>query len=194
MAICPCRGVARSTYGCHPCICDYDAGEMTTALKVSGMSCQNCARHVREALAEVTGVASVEVKLDAGEARVRWNSEENVPTLLEALQTAGYPGVVIDAGKKSPVAAGSGWRLNVILGLACTIPLMAGEWFLHWNLHPWFGWLGFGLILPVQVIAGARFYRGAWQQLKIGHSNMDTLVSLGSTAAFGFSVYGLFGG
>jgi Cu+-exporting ATPase len=71
---------------------------------------------------------------------------------------------------------------------------MAGEWLFHWHARPWFGWLGFALILPVQLFAGARFYRGAWQQLKIGHSNMDTLVSLGSTAAFGFSVYGLFTG
>jgi copper chaperone CopZ len=73
---------------------------MTTALKVSGMSCQNCSRHVREALAGVAGVANVEVNLDAGEAAVRWSAEENAPLLLEALKTAGYPGSVIEAKKK----------------------------------------------------------------------------------------------
>jgi Cu+-exporting ATPase len=44
------------------------------------------------------------------------------------------------------------------------------------------------LVLPVQVLGGARFYKGAWQQLKSGRSNMDTLVALGSTTAFVFSV------
>jgi Cu+-exporting ATPase len=48
--------------------------------------------------------------------------------------------------------------------------------------------------LIVQAICGARFYIGAWNQLKTGNSNMDTLVSLGSTTAFGFSAWGLFSG
>src|SRR5258708_37860818 len=46
----------------------------------------------------------------------------------------------------------------------------------------------------VQVFAGARFYRGAWSQLKVRSSNMDTLVALGSTAAFGYSTWALLSG
>lgn len=79
-----------------------------------------------------------------------------------------------------------------MLGLIFTLPLMAGEWVFHLDNHRWFAWLSLLFTLPVQFIAGARFYRGAWQQLKVGHSNMDTLVALGSTAAFCFSIYGLF--
>ena len=58
----------------------------------------------------------------------------------------------------------------------------------------WFQWLSFMLAGIVQVIAGARFYRGAWSQLKVGGSNMDTLVALGSTTAFGYSAWALFSG
>jgi P-type Cu+ transporter len=68
---------------------------------------------------------------------------------------------------------------------------MAAGHLLHVEMVGWFGWLSFALALPVQVFCGWRFYRGAWQQLKAGQSNMDTLVSLGSTAAFALSVYGL---
>jgi copper chaperone CopZ len=74
--------------------------EMTTVLKVEGMTCQNCVRHAREALSGVAGVTAVEISLDAGEAEVRWNAEENIPPLLAALKTAGYPGSVIAAKKK----------------------------------------------------------------------------------------------
>ncbi len=61
-------------------------------------------------------------------------------------------------------------------------------------MEKWFQWLAFGLAFLVQAVCGARFYRGAWQQLKSGASNMDTLVALGSTAAFGYSVWALLSG
>jgi len=88
------------TIGCQASICRYLVLEMTTALKVDGMTCQNCVRHVCEALGGVEGVAAVEVNLDAGEATVRWRAEENVTPLLEALKRAGYPGLVIEVKKK----------------------------------------------------------------------------------------------
>ena len=165
---------------------------MITALKVNGMNCQNCAGRVRNALSGVAGVGSVEILLESGEVQVHWNAQPNESLVLAALKNAGYPATVIAAEKKKPIPAGAGWRLNILVGLCGTVPVMLGHWI--WHDRPWFGWLGLLLILPVQVIAGARFYKGAWQQLKIGHSNMDTLVSLGSTAAFGFSVYSLFTG
>src|SRR5947208_2905099 len=50
-------------------------------------------------------------------------------------------------------------------------------------------WLAFALATPVQLICGYKFYRGAWLQVKNGGSNMDTLVALGSTTAYLFSIY-----
>src|SRR5260221_6906062 len=71
---------------------------------------------------------------------------------------------------------------------------MLGEWVFGAGLRPWFRWLAFSLAGIVQVTGGARFYRGAWRQLKAGSSNMDTLVALGSTTAFSYSVWFLFSG
>jgi Cu+-exporting ATPase len=158
------------------------------------MSCANCARHVTDALLNVPGVDRAEVALDQGRANVQWKSgaTPNVPALSAAISAAGYDAKPADTEKPAPQSPLSGWTLNVVLGLACTVPIMAGEWLFHWEMQRWFQWFAFALALVVQVVCGARFYRGAWRQLKLGASNMDTLVSLGSTAAFGYSVWALF--
>ena len=71
---------------------------------------------------------------------------------------------------------------------------MIGEWIFHLMMADWFRWLSFSLAAIVQIFCGAQFYQGAWRQLKIGGSNMDTLVALGSTTAFGFSCWVLIRG
>jgi len=72
--------------------------------------------------------------------------------------------------------------------------LMAGQWLLDAMEESWFRWLSFALALVVQVVGGKRFYLGAWRQIKVGASNMDTLVSLGSGTAFLFSTWLLLSG
>jgi Cu+-exporting ATPase len=159
-------------------------------LVITGMTCANCARHVLDALQSVPGVDRAEVALDQGRAGVRWKSgaTPDFPALSAAVSAAGYGAKPATAESQSPR---TGWRVNVAVGLACTIPIAAGEWIFNWETERWFQWLSFGLAFLVQALCGARFYRGAWQQLKSGASNMDTLVALGSTAAFGYSVWAL---
>ena len=84
--------------------------------------------------------------------------------------------------------------MNLWLGLAVTAALMIGEWVFGLAMTPWFQWLAFALAGVVQIFCGAQFYRGAWRQLKVGSSNMDTLVALGSTTAFGYSAWALLSG
>jgi Cu+-exporting ATPase len=164
---------------------------MSTILKIDGMSCQNCARHVREALQGVPGVAYAEVDLDAGRATVKGEGNgPEIPALVEAVGRAGYTATQDQEAKKA-VRPGAGWRLNIILALPVAAILMLVDHALHPPMHGWFDWASFAVTLPVQVICGWRFYKGAWQQLRAGQSNMDTLVALGSTAAFLLSVYGL---
>jgi P-type Cu+ transporter len=174
-----------------------EASPLVSELLVTGMTCAHCAQHVTQALLAVPGVDSAEVSLPTGRARVRWQagSDGKVDGLLDAVAGAGYEAkpVLVDSEPKKPAPL-SGWRFNVVVGLAGTLPLMAGEWIFRWGEAAWFGWLSFALALVVQVACGARFYRGAWRQLRIGGSNMDTLVALGSTAAFGYSVWVLFAG
>jgi Cu+-exporting ATPase len=164
---------------------------------VGGMNCNNCARHVTEAIQSVSGVRSATVLLEAGRASVRWSSgaQQNVPAVIESVQKAGYTAKEIQPG---PSAGGesrhASWQINLWLGITVTAALMVGEWIFHLAMTPWFQWLAFALAGAVQVFAGAKFYRGAWNQLKIGNSNMDTLVALGSTTAFGYSAWALLGG
>jgi Cu+-exporting ATPase len=165
---------------------------MTNILKISGMSCQNCARHVREALQEVPGVEYAEVDLDAGRARVKaGETGPDLKSLLQAVARAGYTAAP-ERQETRKTAAGDGWKFNMIFALSVAAPLMLTEHLFHPAMHGWFAWASLALALPVQVLCGWRFYRGAWRQLLARQSNMDTLVALGSTTAFALSVYGLF--
>ena len=168
-----------------------------TELEIKGMTCANCARHVTNALQGVAGVDSAAVSLEGRHATVRWNpqSSSNLDALIQAVAAAGFEARAATPGARQPGAHGdSGWRLNLWLGLPVTVLLMIGEWALGLTMMPWFQWVSFALAGVVQVLAGARFYRGAWNQLKVRQSNMDTLVALGSTTAFGYSTWALFAG
>ncbi len=159
------------------------------------MSCQNCVRHVVEALQGVPGVHSASVTLENGRATVHWNSgaQQDMPAVIAAVKQAGYDAKEIQADASAGCETKQkNWQLNLWLGVFVTAFLMIGEWGFGLGLKPWFQWLAFALAGAVQIFAGARFYRGAWNQLKIGGSNMDTLVALGSTTAFGYSTWALF--
>jgi Cu+-exporting ATPase len=166
-----------------------------TNLAITGMNCGNCARHVTEALQSAPGVRGATVSLDSQSARVVWKTDapRNVDGLIQAVETAGYGAKVVEAEshEHGPAHSVGGWQLNLWIGVAGTLPLMIGEWLLQLGAVRWFQWFSFVLAAIVQVFAGARFYRGAWSQLKIGSSNMDTLVALGSTTAFAYSTWAL---
>src|ERR1051325_5262237 len=171
-----------------------------TKLRVEGMSCSGCARSVGEALRVVPGVAGADVQLEAGEAVGQWQADwaPGEEALLEAVSGAGYKVAVISA-ETAPARAQSwsplaGWKFNVVIGTILTVPLFICEWILGLGMAPIYHLVAFCLVMPVQTLCGARFYRGAWNQLKIGSSNMDTLVALGSSTAFGYSTWALFSG
>jgi Cu+-exporting ATPase len=170
-----------------------------TDLSINGMTCNNCARHVTEALQKVPGVHSAVVSLEQRHAAVRWapGTHQNPSALIQAVTAEGYEARLIQAHDHEHDHGPdmmSGWGLNLWIGLPATVLMMSGEWVFGLGTTRWFQWLGFALGTLVQVVAGARFYRGAWGQLKVGSSNMDTLVTLGSTTAFGYSAWALLGG
>jgi len=168
-----------------------------TDLAITGMTCGNCARHVTEALQSVPGVRSAEVNLDDRQASVRWaeGAKQNTQAIVHAVEQAGFGAKVLDAHTHDhgdhKIA---GWQLNLWIGVLGTAPLMLGEWVFGLAMTPWFQWVSFAVASIVQIFAGAGFYRGAWSQLKRGSSNMDTLVALGSTTAFGYSAWALLSG
>ena len=166
-----------------------------TELAITGMTCANCARHVLEAIQAVPGVSGALVRLETHQATVSWapGEAQNIPAVIQAVVEAGYGASVLELrGFEPSKSMLDGWRLNLWVGLLGTAPLMLGEWVLGLGMTRWFQWCSFALAGAVQVLAGARFYRGAWGQLKAGRSNMDTLVALGSTTAFAYSAWALF--
>lgn len=161
------------------------------------MTCHNCARHVTEALRSVPGVERATVDLSKATASVRWNAGHppEPPRLLAAVEEAGYTAKIHENNASAKSSwLWSGWHFNVIFGSLITAALMALEWGFGAGPQRWYHWFSLALVLPIQAIGGSKFYLGAWRQLKSGQSNMDTLVSLGSTTAFLYSLWGLLSG
>ena len=158
------------------------------------MTCNHCALRVQEALQGVPGVDGVRVDLAAATASVRRSTEvmASDAVLIRALEKAGYAARVRSADAlAAPKPRLQPWTRALLLGAPVTLILMAAEWGLGLGMNRTYQWIAMVLTLPVQVLVGAQFYQGAWRQLRSGRSNMDTLVSIGSTAAFGFSVWAL---
>src|SRR5881394_791070 len=175
-------------------------GAAISEFAVTGMNCNNCARHVTEAIQGVPGVTGVNVRLGEGRATVRWQpgAVAQLENVVRAVKEAGYEAAPVEErtchaepSGRSPAAA---WNFTVIFGAVLTLPLIIGEWVFGLGISNWFKWVGFAFSAPVMVVCGARFFKGAWNQIKRGSSNMDTLVALGSSTAFGYSVWGLFSG
>lgn len=173
------------------------AAAAVAELHVDGMTCNNCARKVTTAVQTLPEVHSVAVSVERKRASVRWKSEANpnLAAALAAIKAAGFDATPIapTVGAETSNSQGN-WHLNLWIGGAVTATLMLGEWAFHLGRERWFQWLAFALASVVQVFCGAQFYRGAWRQLKVGSSNMDTLVALGSTTAFAYSAFALFSG
>ena len=112
------------------------------------------------------------------------------PQLLAAVQRAGYEAHAQAGGDAAAPRQrhDTGWRVALAALLSAPLALpMVGEWFgEHWMLPAWLQWL---LATPVQFWLGARFYRAGWKALAAGSGNMDLLVALGTSAAYGLSVY-----
>jgi P-type Cu+ transporter len=164
-------------------------------LRVAGMTCNNCARKVTDVVQAFPGVQSVMVNVANQRASVRWKAggAPDLSGLISAVTSAGYPAKIIEPTDDATPSSRQ-WHLNLWIGGIITAVLMLGEWVFHFGMTGWFAWTSFALAGVVQFYCGAEFYRGAWRQLKAGSSNMDTLVALGSTTAFGYSVWALLRG
>jgi Cu+-exporting ATPase len=161
---------------------------------IDGMTCASCVRRVERALAALPGVFEASVNLATAQARITHASgvaPDFAPLVQAAVQRAGYEARPIDA-KVAPTLArrrhDAGWRVALAALLSAPLALpMAGDLFgAHWMLP---AWLQFALATPVQFWLGARFYRAGWRALRAGSGNMDLLVVLGTSAAYGLSLY-----
>ena len=161
-------------------------------LAVSGMTCASCVNRVERALRKVPGVEGAEVNLATESATVRAPAGIAVDTLIAAITKAGYGAHAIAADDDTPPPpwAATGWP--VLTAALLTLPLIAPMIAMAWGAHGMLsGWWQLALATPVQFWLGARFYRAGWAALKDRSGNMDLLVALGTSAAYGLSVYEL---
>ena len=159
-------------------------------LRIEGMTCASCVTRVEKALRKVPGVTAATVNLATETATVATRGlADGVAPLLAALAKAGYPAQPVqDAQAAAPAAGEPAWPLWVAgaLSLPLVLPMVAMLWGGHWMLP---AWLQFLLATPVQFGFGWRFYRAGWKALRAGSGNMDLLVALGTSAAYGLSLY-----
>jgi Cu+-exporting ATPase len=169
----------------------YAVPRETVALAIVGMTCASCVGRVERALRQVPGVLEAEVNLATEQARVtRLRSGDRDGALLQAVQDAGYQAHAIAASgtDAAPVRHGEGWKVAAAAVLSAPLALpMLGDLFGHHLMLP--GWAQLLLATPVQFWLGARFYRAGWSALRAGTGNMDLLVALGTSAAYGLSLF-----
>ncbi|MCC6405047.1 MAG: copper-translocating P-type ATPase [Candidatus Yanofskybacteria bacterium] len=174
---------------------------MTTTKKtfpIKGMHCASCVTLLEGALRDVPGVDTVTVNLATEKATVAYDpARVSDATLQSAVASVGYQAMITDelghedaerARKKRELA---GLRLRAIVSLV----LGAG---IVWGSFPWLMntaprilqnfWFQFALAVPVQFWAGWQFYRATWSSLRHRSANMDTLVTIGTSVAFIYSV------
>jgi len=150
-------------------------------LPVSGMTCAACARTIERALSQAPGVSRAQVNFATSTATVEFDAARvQVGDFVNAIEDLGYG---VPAGEAVPGAREPGYRRQSIVAIVCAAPLV-GIGMAHGP-----AWWQLALALPVVGYAGAPFYAGAWSALRHRSANMNTLIALGTGAAFLYSLY-----
>ncbi|MDP2004085.1 MAG: heavy metal translocating P-type ATPase [Rubrivivax sp.] len=163
-----------------------------TTLQIEGMTCASCVGRVEKALLKLPGVTSAAVNLATERATVQALSTVPAAVLRAAVEKAGY--TARDATQPAPAPR---WALPAwapaLIGALLTLPLLAPMLLMPIGVD-WMpnGWLQLALATPVQFGLGWRFYKAGWKAVRAGAGNMDLLVALGTSAAYGLSVWLLF--
>lgn len=165
-------------------------------LLISDMHCASCVARVQHALAQVAGVSAVQVNLAQRSAWVTGNAETGM--LISALQSAGYQGEVVQDShwqqrrQQTTQAEITRYGWQAALALVVGVPMMLWGMFGNammltaGNRH---SWLALGILtLLVMALAGRHYYRNAWKSLLNRTATMDSLVALGTAAAWLYSI------
>jgi Cu+-exporting ATPase len=171
---------------------------MKKQLIIQGMHCATCALNIEKGLKKMSGVKTASVNFAAEKAFVEFDPRKISPKeIIAKVHDLGYEAAEEAEVKEEENDEAKSLRKSFWLSLAFTLPvlfismpqLLAPFWMDAMMLmdFPGRGWLLLVLTLPVQFWIGARFYKGAWAGLKNKTANMDTLVALGTSAAFFYS-------
>jgi Cu+-exporting ATPase len=185
----------------------YEVPVEKATIPIEGMSCASCVARVETALTAVPGVLSASVNLAAKAGTVEYlPGIADSEALRAAVAGAGYAVPRIEAGE-DPLALQERMQreeersllARLRVGVALGVPLfLLAQWEMiagsaRIPFSPFFGALiQLLLATPIQFYSGSRFYRGAWAAAKHGTTDMNTLVALGTTAAYAYSLVATF--
>lgn len=167
-------------------------------LALTGMTCASCANRIERKLNKLDGVTAT-VNYATEKAKVTYGDGVSTDDLVAAVEAAGYGASLptppaadgsAPAGEADPVAP---LRQRLVISALLTVPVIAMAMAPALQFDNW-QWLSLTLAAPVVVWGAFPFHKAAWTNLRHGTSTMDTLISLGTLAALGWSLYALFWG
>lgn len=170
-------------------------------LQITGMHCASCAVLIERGLKKVNGVKTANVNFAAEKARVIFDeSLTSLDQIISAIEKAGYKAQVVDAsdpetkGLQREKVIKRYWR-KFFFGIILSAPMlyfMLLDFFSFLpgraTLFPFVGIISLVLTIPVQFIIGAGFYKGMWSSLRLKTFNMDSLIAIGTSTAFFYSL------
>jgi len=170
---------------------------MTTdvELAITGMTCASCANRIERKLNKLDGVVAT-VNYATEKAKVSFPESVTPDQLVSTVEQAGYGATLPRAAEDDGVAPVAedpvdALRRRVVVSLVLSVPVVVLAMVSAWQFDHW-QWLSLVLAAPVVVWGAWPFHRAAWANLRHGTSTMDTLVSVGTLAALGWSLYALF--
>jgi len=158
---------------------------MKTILKIDGMHCAACVGRTEKALSRVAGVDSAFVNLASEKATIVHNVPVSIVELIQAVEAAGFKARLDDTPGNDADIAGKA-RLRFAVALILSAIIMVFHFVPHFHGMNYLLWV---LATPVQFWAGAGFYRGAWKALKFKTADMNTLITIGTSSAYFYSVF-----
>ncbi|MEI7711271.1 MAG: heavy metal translocating P-type ATPase [Rhodospirillales bacterium] len=158
----------------------------TTDLAIEGMSCAACVTRVERVLARVPGVTDASVNLATERARITTTEHPDLGALIRAVEKAGYGAKAVEADAPPAPPPDNTPLVHVLIATGLAAPLMLGM-AIPGAMLP--GWAQFVLATLVQFGLGWRFYVAGWRAALALSGNMDLLVALGTSAAWGLSTW-----
>jgi Cu+-exporting ATPase len=169
------------------------------SLNIGGMTCASCVGRIEKTVQKIIGVEAISVNLATEQARVRvtHDSPTTIDVIIKAIQKTGYeasPSAPL--GKSSRQDTRPSWDMDGLtkvlisfaLAMPLTLPMILMPLGVHWSLNPWWQ---LALATPIQFILGWRFYVAGLKSLIAGVGNMDLLIAIGTSSAYGLSLYQL---
>jgi heavy metal translocating P-type ATPase len=169
--------------------------QINTTLDISGMTCASCVRRVERALGKVEGVETANVNFASEKAHVVAGPAVHVEHLVAAVEKAGYHASPASEHADEHAHHARTTLFEVLFGAALAIPVVIlamamdiARMYINDdpNLH---GWIVLALATPIQVGLGWRYYKSSVASLRHLNPNMDVLIALGTSVAYGYSVW-----